>query len=184
MATGSARATVWLRVLSRLSVLCFIYAIWRVYCCNIKSRPVNKLGPQQNNGGREVKNQVVTSLWVRNVQFLSHRPNLSVHTAAVFTTGVQLIRQLLELSHPRQTSLPRLIGPQVSYENECAPAMTSKLTRAQIFSTGSTQVEVSSRDTLKETADPLTTPGLRWTTFGPVVIEAMTSTACVQLSRF
>lgn len=72
----------------------------------------------------------------------------------------------------------------MSYENECAPAMTSKLTRAQISSTGGAQVEVSSRDTLEETADPLTTPGLRWTTFGSVVVEEMTGAACVQLSRF
>lgn len=44
---------------------------------------------------------------------LSSSLHLPVHPDAVFTTGVQLVRQLFEPSHPKYTSLFRLIGPKV-----------------------------------------------------------------------
>lgn len=66
---------------------------------------------------------------------LPHSPHSLIHPAAVFMAGVQLVRQLLEPSHPTKTSLPRLIGPKVSTKNCYAPAMTSSITRAPNFST-------------------------------------------------
>lgn len=78
---------------------------------NSKSTTVNELGHWWKSGGREYK------IWVTHFYRLivnsiprplplssSVRP--AVCTAAVLTTGAQLVRQLLEPSHLTQSSLP------------------------------------------------------------------------------